>query len=293
MMLSMLFSVLNGRSVKMLSHIPVAEVLFFSSLGPLVAIIITLWYRRISMWGQRRSLLLYRSMIGNLSIVLYFVTLQQQHISLPSAITLHNTAPIFAALLGIFMVQEPVRLQQWFFFVLSFAGVILINGFSLTSASWYVFIGLGSAFCKGLANNIIRKTEHKERTLVMTFYSYLVSVLLSCTYLLYDFVILQGQDLLMLGAISVLGYTAHYCAIKAYQLGPVTPVSATAYIAIIYAFLLNYLSCLFLGDALPQLRLLELLGAGLVLLGIFLNIFIGKKAGLAKHCKVEYHGRTQ
>jgi|694.fasta_scaffold125527_3 drug/metabolite transporter (DMT)-like permease len=274
-MLSAFFVALTGLCVKLLIHIPAVEILFFNSLGALVASFATLRYRRIAIWGQHRRLLLTRGIVGTLGVTLYFFTLQ--HISLPSAITLHYTAPIFATLIGIFMVEEPVNPQQWLFFALSFAGVILINGFSLTDSSWYVFSGLAGAFFRGLSSNIVRRIEHKEHPLVVTFYSYLVTVPMAGTYVLYNFVKPQVQDWSVLVTISVLGYIAHYYAVKAYQLGPVASVAATAYIAIIYALLFSYL---FLDEVFPQFKLL---GMGLVLLGIVLNIFFTRKKLLSQH----------
>jgi len=51
----------------------------------------------------------------------------------------------------------------------------------------------------------------------------------------------------------------------------VAPVAATAYITIIYAILFSYL---FLGEALPHLKLL---GVALVLLGVLLNLFFWQR----------------
>ena len=264
MMLSAFFVALIGLGVKLLIQIPAIEILFFNSLASLVASSTILRYHRISIWGQKRGLLLSCGIAGTMGVVLYFFTLQ--HISLPSAITLRYTAPIFAALIGTFMVKESIRPQQWIFFILSFVGVILINGFSLTDASWYVSSGLGSAFFKGLSNSIVRKIEHMEHPLVVTFYAYLVTVPLAGAYMLHHFVMPQAQDWLIIGIISVLGYVAHYYSVKAYQLGPVAPVAATAYMAIVYALLLSYL---FLDETFPQLKLL---GVGLVLLGVLFNL---------------------
>jgi len=269
MMLSSFLVAVIGLSIKLLSHIPALEILFFNSLGALIASFTTLKYRRIPILGQNRSLLLVRGIVGTLGVILYFFTLQ--HISLPSAMTLHNTAPIFAALIGVFMVQEPVRLQQWLFLGLSFIGIVLINGFSITETSWYICSGLAGAFFRGLANSMVRKIKHKEHPLVVTLYSYFVTVPLAGTYLLYNFVKPQGQDWIIIGVISLLGYVAHYYAIKAYQLGPLAPVAATAYIAIVYALLFNYL---FLNEVFPSPKLL---GVGLVLLGVILNIFFQQK----------------
>ena len=269
MMLSGLFVAFASLGVKLLHHIPAVEILFLNSLGALVVSLIMLKSRRIPIWGENKSLLILRGLVGTLGVMLYFFTLQ--HISLPSAMTLHYTAPVFAALIGIFVVQEPVRMQQWFFFILSFIGTFLINGFTLTGTSWYMLSGLAGAFFRGLSNNIVRKIEYKEHPLVVTFYAYLVTVPMTGTYLLYNFVRLQLNDWVLLGAISVLGYIAHYYAVKAYQLGPLAPVAATAYVAIVYGLLLSYL---FLNEALPELKLL---GIGLILLGVLLNIFFRQK----------------
>ena len=117
----------------------------------------------------------------------------------------------------------------------------MIKGFSRTDASWYVLIGLLGAFFRGLAANAVRTIAQKEHPLVIAFYADLVAVPLTSTCLLYNFVVPQSRDILMLGVISALNYTAHYYAVKAYQLGPLAPVAATSYVAVIYALLFSYL----------------------------------------------------
>jgi drug/metabolite transporter (DMT)-like permease len=257
MMLSAFFVALISLGVKLLHQIPAVEVLFLNALGALATSFGTLRYRRIPIWGKNRRLLLARGIAGTLGITLYFFTLQ--NISLPSAVILHYTAPIFAAIIGIFLVKEPISPRQWLFLALSFVGVILINGFSLTEASWYVL------------SAIVRKIENMEHPLVVTFYAYLITVPLAGAYMLYGFVMPQARDWIILSAISVLGYISHYYAVKAYQTGPVALVAATAYVAIVYALLFSYV---FLGEALPQLKLL---GMALVLLGILFNLFYRQK----------------
>jgi drug/metabolite transporter (DMT)-like permease len=269
MMLSAFFVALISLGVKLLHQIPAVEVLFFNALGALATSFGTLRYRRIPIWGKNRRLLLARGIAGTLGITLYFFTLQ--NISLPSAVILHYTAPIFAAIIGIFLVKEPMSPRQWLSLALSFAGVILINGLSLTEASWYVLSGLTGAFFRGLSSTIVRKIENMEHPLVVTFYAYLITVPLAGAYMLYGFVMPQAGDWIILSAISVLGYISHYYAVKAYQTGPVALVAATAYVAIVYALLFSYV---FLGEALPQLKLL---GMALVLLGILFNLFYRQK----------------
>ena len=109
--------------------------------------------------------------------------------------------------------------------------------------------------------------RHQEHPRVVAIYAYVVTIPLAGAYLLHNFVTPQPQDVLILSMISILGYIAHYYSIKAYQQGPIATVSATSYVAVVYALLFGYL---FLGEALPSVKLL---GLGLVLLGVLLHIF--------------------
>ena len=265
MLFSCFFASLAHLGVKWLRHIPTVEVIFFNALFALLASVVTLRYRQRSVWGKNHGLLLAQGVAGTLGITLYFFTLQ--HMPLPSAVTLNLTAPIFAAAIGTFIAKEALRLSQYFYFALSFAGVVLINGFALSEASWYTFSGLVGALFGGLSYNFTRKIRHQEHPRVVAVYSYVVTIPLTGVYLLHNFVAPQPQDVLMLSMISVLGYMAHYYSIKAYQQGPIATVSATSYITVAYALLFSYL---FLGEGLPCLKLL---GLGLVLLGVLLHIF--------------------
>ena len=269
MLLSCFFASLAHIGVKWLRHIPAVEVMFFNALFALLASVATLRYRQRSVWGKNHGLLLAQGLASTLGVTLYFFTLQ--HMPLPSAVILNLTAPIFAAVIGIFIAKEALHLSQCFYFTLSFAGIVLINGFALTEASWYILSGLVGALFGGLSYNFTRKIRHQEYPRVVAVYSYVVTIPLTGAYLLHNFVALQPQDVLILSMISVLGYMAHYYSIKAYQQGPIATVSATAYIAVVYALLFGYL---FLGETLPCLKLL---GLGLVLLGVLFPIFYQPK----------------
>ena len=269
MLLSCLFFSLAHLAFKWLGDIPAVEVVFFNALFALLASVAILRHRQRSVWGKNHGLLLAQGAADTLGIALYFFTLQ--HMPLPSAVILSLTAPIFAAVIGVCIAKEALRLSHCFYFALSFAGVVLINGFALTETSWYTFSGLLGAFFGGLTSNLTRKIRHQEHPLVVAVYSYLVTIPLTGAYLLHNFVAPQAQDVLMLSMISVLNYMAHYYTIKAYQQGPIATVSATSYVGVVYALLFGYL---FLGEALPCLKLL---GLGLVVLGVLLHIFYQPK----------------
>jgi drug/metabolite transporter (DMT)-like permease len=74
-------------------------------------------------------------------------------------------APIFTAILGVFIVKEKVSWQQYSFFAVSFVGVLVIQGFDFRISVVQLLIGVGAAFFSGLAYNFVRKlntSEHHE-----------------------------------------------------------------------------------------------------------------------------------
>ena len=265
MLFSVFLSALVSLTVKRLKHIPAVEIVTIMSMLALAANYVMLRYHKVPVWGQHRRLLLARGITSTLGVILYFFTIQ--NIPLPSAMILRYTAPIFTALIGVFMLNELIRVQQWLFFGLSFLGVILVHGFKVDEASWYILSGLGSAFFKGLSNSIIRRLEHEEHPQVITFYGYMSSLPLAGIYFTSDYAVLQGQDWFFIGCISVLGYLGHYNTVRAFQFGPIVPVSAIAYLSIVYALLFNYF---LLHETLSWTKLS---GIALVLLGVLLNVF--------------------
>ncbi len=265
MLLAPFFVSLVGLGVKGISRIPAVEILFLEAAVTLIASYTTLCYYKIPVKGKNRKLLLMRAVAGTVSTALFFITLQ--NIPLSSAITLHYTSPIFATVLGIAIVKEHVSPWQWVFIFISFLGVVCMNGFDLGASFLYNLLGLASALVRGAAHNIVRKMHTNEHPVVVVFYASFISVLVTSGYLLYDFVPPQPREWLPIGLVGLLAYMAHYCTVRAYQLAPIAQVSTVSYTAVIYALLFSYL---FLDETFPWVKLL---GMGLVLVGILLNLF--------------------
>ena len=265
MLLAPLCVSLMGLFVKNVHHLPAVEILFFKASLALLASYITLRCQKISLHSPHRSLLLLRGVIGTLGGVSFLIAIIK--LSLPSAIILHYTSPLFAALGGIWIAREAVRKWQWLCLGISMVGVACIHGFAFNTASSYVWVGLAGAACRGLAHDIIRKVHTKAHPLVMVWHSSLVAVIVTSTYFLYDFVLPSLRDCGYLLLISGLAYGAHYCTVKAYQAALVARVSAVSYMAVIYSLVWSYM---FLGEKVVGL---QLLGVGLVLLSVLANAF--------------------
>lgn len=264
MMLSALLSTLVGLGVKLLKHISNLEINFFKALVGMLICYGVSRYKQPSIWGSNHRLLLVRGITGAVGIILFFITLQ--YLPLAIANLIQGTTPIFTTILGFFMLKQPIGVKQGLCFAMAMAGLVLINGFDTAVAPSYVFIGLMGALAMGIANILNSMLKGKEGPIVIVFYMSLFTVLGTGGSLLYDFTMLQLQDVLILVAIGILALLADFLAIQAYQLAAVAPVSTVAYLGVPYSLALGFI---FLRETYSWI---SLLGMGLVLLGALLSL---------------------
>jgi drug/metabolite transporter (DMT)-like permease len=265
MMLATFFFALMNAAVKWLAHIPAIEIAFLRSLVSLAIAWGIVRYNHLILPGNNSKGLLLRGLFGSTSLVLYFITLQ--HMPLASAVTLQYLSPIFTAILGIFIVREPVRPLQWVFFGISFFGVLVVQGFDDRITPMYLLIGLGSGLFAALAYNMIRQLKFSEHPLIITFYFPLVSLPVTAVLLpTVDWVRPTGTDWMVVMAIGVCAQTAQYFMTRAYQAEALARVVSMKYLGVIYALLFGYF---LFGEA---FSLTALAGMGIVMVGVMLNV---------------------
>ena len=265
------FSTMNV-CVKLIPHIPAVEIVFFRSLVSLVLSYAILKSQKNSVWGNNKKLLIMRGIAGSIALILYFTTLQA--IPLASAVTITFLAPIFTAVIGIFMVKEYVKPLQWLFFLTAFAGVWIIQGFDTRISIFYLLLGIGASLSSGLAHNFIRKMNTTEHPLVIVFYFPLVTLPVTAVLMLFDWETPVGYDWLVLLAVGVLTQIAQVLMTKSIQAEELSKVASLRYISIIYALSYGYIV---FGET---FNILTYLGMLLTISGVVLNIWY--KYSLAK-----------
>ena len=259
-----LFSCMNVL-VKYVPHIPAVEVVFFRCVVSLVMSYAALKLQRVRVWGNNRRLLIARGLSGAMALVLYFVLLQQ--IPLATAVTLQFLAPIFTAILGVVLLGERMKPWQWMFFVVSFAGMLVINGFDARISSIHLLMGVIAAAGAGLAYTIIRKLNDSEHPLVIVLYFPLVTMPLTGIYSIFHWVMPQGWDWAFLLGIGTFTQFAQYFMTKAYQAEEVSKVANLKYLSIIYALSFGFI---FFGET---FNLMTYAGMALVITGVVLNVW--------------------
>ncbi len=256
--------------VKLVPEIPAIEIILFRSVVSLVMSAAILKVKNISVWGSNKRLLFARGIVGAISLICYFVTIQK--IPLASAATIQYTSPIFTAILGIMIVKEKVKPVQWLFFAGAFTGILMVQGFDERVTIQYMLFGLISAFFAGLAYNIIRKINTREHPLVIVFYFPLIALPISAAYSIFNWVMpvgwFQWTVLIMIG---VLTQFAQYFMTKAYQSEALSKIAILKYVGMIYALVFGFI--LFN----EHFNFLTYLGMGIVLINVIANVWYKSK----------------
>lgn len=264
MLLAGLFFALMNVCVKYVSHIPTVEVVFFRSVFSLVASYVILKRDKIPVFGTNKPLLILRGVAGCIGLVGSFYTLQ--HIPLASAVTINYLSPFFTAILGIFIVKQPVKPIRYLYFGLAIAGVIMLKGFDPRISTFDLIIGLTAALFAGLAYNIISKLKTSEHPLVIIFYFPLITLPFVGIYTLMHWENPQGWDWPILLLIGIFTQIAQYYMTLSYQRANLAKVASLNYLGVIYALVFGY----FLFQ--ETFSEYALLGIAVILTAVILNI---------------------
>jgi drug/metabolite transporter (DMT)-like permease len=229
--------------------------------------------QRQSPFGKNPKMLFMRGFFGSMGLLCYFYTLQIM--PLGNAIVIHYLSPILTTLLAFALGDEIVKIRQWWFFGLSFLGVVVVNGLS-SEVTWYgIIAGLGGAIFSAFAYNTIRRLKGIENPNVVVFYFPLVTLPLSLLYpaFLTDAWRMPIHNewfwLIITGVATQIG---QFFMTRAYQEDATSRVSAISYAGVIWAtavgvfiFAENYSVWQFVGIA-------------LVLTGMILNLIFTKSS---------------
>jgi drug/metabolite transporter (DMT)-like permease len=270
MMLASLFFACMAVCVKVLQRIPVLELIFFRALISASLCLVGIWRARIPAFGNRKGLLILRGFCGALALAQGFWLVQNA--PLAAASTLTHLSPIFTTLIGIWFVREKVAPLQLLWFALSFAGIVLMQGFDFRITPLHLLLGITASLTMGLAYNCVRKLGRTEHPLVIIFYFPLICLPLTGFYSLFHWVMPQGEEWLWLLALGGFTQLGQYFMTKSYQVAEISKVAIVNYTEVIFALLIGLL---FFGE---HFNLLTYAGMALVGAGVVLSMLTRKRS---------------
>ncbi|WP_270979472.1 DMT family transporter [Campylobacter helveticus] len=283
MILACLDFALMSACAKILSEeLSSIEIMFFRNIIGVIFMLYMLRKLRTHKEGGRLWLLIFRGVVGTLSLYLFFYNIS--NITLGGAFAFQKTSPIFITLIAFVIFKENIGLKGWFGILIAFLGVLLIaqpwangNGFDLKNSA----LGVLSGFLAALALTSARELRGYYATeqiafsfvfigalmplismLVGEFYTsekldFLIAPFVMPSFTAWIFILAMG----ILGAIYQIHITKSYGIAK--QAGVVAGVS---YLDVVFSIIIGML----LGDSFPSamvfLGIIGIVGGGLILM---------------------------
>jgi drug/metabolite transporter (DMT)-like permease len=160
-------------------------------------------------------------------------------LNLGTAVALRYIAPIYATLFSLFILKEPVEKKQWVYFIVAYAGVLILQGFdSSMSTIGLILIMIGAMF-SGLVFMIIRYIKQSENSLVIINYFMGISVIISGVISFFYWTPPLKEHWILLIALGILGFFGQFFMTKSLQMATAIYVSPMKYIEVIFSLILG------------------------------------------------------
>mgnify|MGYP001819108041 CR=1 FL=1 len=264
---TMAFACMNGI-VKHLVHINAYQIVFFRSVSSLFFTFGFLLKNNIPLLGNNRKLLVLRGLVGVTSMTLFFMS--TKYLPIGTAVSLRYMAPIFAAIFAVFLLKENIKLQQWFFFFMAFAGVLVLKGLDTQLSGYGLFLVFVSAIFSGLVYIVISKIGRGDHPVVIVNYFMVISTIVGGVLSINNWINPVGIEWFMLLGLGVFGYFGQVYMTKAFQIAATNQVAPLKYLEVIFTVLFG----VFIFSEVYTLW--SLLGIALIIGGLILNALYKK-----------------
>ncbi|WP_289046009.1 DMT family transporter [uncultured Olleya sp.] len=262
MIISALAFALMNLFVKYLEGFSVYQIVFFRAIGTLAFTIPLILKQKIPFLGSQKKLLLIRAVVGVISLTSFFLSLN--HLAVGTAVSLRYTAPIFAAILAVFLLKEKIKPLQWILFLIAFLGVLIIKGFGEQINTLGLVLIFVSAISNGLVFVLIRKIGKQDSPLVIINYFMLTALIFGGLMSISNWKTPSQIEWLILLSLGVFGYVGQLYMTKAFQTGKTSIVAPFKYVEVIFTiavstfwFLENYSLMVLLGIAIIIIALIS------------------------------------
>jgi len=257
------FAIMNGL-VKYLIEFSAYQLVFFRSIGTLIITSSLIFYHKIPILGNKRWLMIVRGVGGAASLLLFFAS--TKYMPVGEAVTLRYLSPIFAAIFAVIWLKEKIKPVQWLFFLLAFAGVLVLKGFDEDLN----MIGFGmvilSALFMGFVFVVIAKIGKQDHPLVVVNYFMFIGTVLGGVLSIGNWRNPVGIEWLLLGILGIVGFIGQLYMTKAFQIASTNQIAPLKYLEVIFTVMIGAFWFL------EIYTIWSLLGIMMVMTGLTLNI---------------------
>jgi drug/metabolite transporter (DMT)-like permease len=147
----------------------IVQLVFFRNIVGVVFIITSVWRRPMRQEGGKLSLLIFRGVVGTLSLYMLFYAIQT--LGLGRASTYQYTYPIFLALFSWLLIGETLNSKEWTAIFVGFTGILFVFRPDLSISMRDNALGLGNALLTAVSYLSIRQlgVVYDTRAIILSF----------------------------------------------------------------------------------------------------------------------------
>ncbi|WAC11319.1 DMT family transporter [Dyadobacter pollutisoli] len=258
----------------------IVQLVFFRNIVGVVFIITSVWRRPMRQEGGKLGLLIFRGVVGTLSLYMLFYAIQT--LGLGRASTYQYTYPIFLALFSWLLIGETLNSKEWAAIFVGFTGILFVFRPDLSISMRDNALGLGNALLTAISYLSIRQlgVVYDTRAIILSFMlSGIIMPILSMLVGTYypmehlDFLIgtfkwpenvWQWLGFLALGLTALMGQKM---LTQSFTFDKAGRVAAVGYSNILFSVLIGFL----MGESIPSLSTIT--GMMLIVIGGILVSF--------------------
>lgn len=154
--------------IKFVPNIPLMEIILFRNILIMLVIPLMIFKKGIPILGNKRSLLLLRSILTIFAMTSYFYTIKVM--ILTDALTIKQLAPLLSIFFAAIILKEKVNFKQISIFIFGFLGMLLIVKPGIRPYIFRAIIGLGGATLTAISYIMIRYLRSDDHPLVIVNY---------------------------------------------------------------------------------------------------------------------------
>ena len=266
---SLFFSIMTVCVKKIGVRIPVYELVFFRSLISISITSFIIKKRKINPWGNNKTLLFIRGLLGTLALLSIFYAIRTMPLSISTVI--QYTYPIFISIFAAIFINEKVTSNIFFGLIFGWLGIlILLNpsqlaDLNLEISNKSVSIAFLGAISTALAYVTVKKLSYDEDIFVIIKYFPLVSLIVLSPYVIFNWITPNLFELIWIigiGIFTQLGQTFLTIGLKNMQ---ASEASSINYLQLVFASIWGIL----IFEEIINIKFI--LGSILVLFGTYIS----------------------
>ncbi|MBQ0783453.1 MAG: DMT family transporter [Amphritea sp.] len=247
MLLSAFGFSLMAACVKAVSQydIPVLEIVAARAIVSLVISYLDVKRKRISLWGEHKTLLIARGAAGFVALLCGYFAMTT--LPLAEATMLKHLSPIFTALMALLFLKEQIQRSTMLCIVLSIIGLVIMVKPDLIFSSTVdelplisVIVALFGSLVAAVAYVIVRRLSQVEDSSVIIFYFPLIALPISVVLLGDDFVMPGFEALILLLLVGIFTQIGQVGLTKALQYEVAGKATAYSYVQVLFALILGW-----------------------------------------------------